>query len=103
MELKRDLKKNKLSALQVATALQYYDNLITLFVTPKILILLPNTLQQTSLEFLKQYYEKKLYKYQETSLSKALQHKRFLLALDMGLGKAFTGLKWLEAIKKQTI
>lgn len=39
---------------------------------------------------------KSLYEFQKTALKNINQHDRALLALDMGLGKTFVGLNWLQ-------
>lgn len=43
---------------------------------------------------------KKLYNYQKQAINKALEHDRFLLALDMGLGKTLCAINWLKQIKQ---
>ncbi|WGI36466.1 SNF2-related protein [Mesomycoplasma lagogenitalium] len=42
---------------------------------------------------------KQLYNYQSQAIEKALKFNKFLIALDMGLGKTFTALSWLKKIK----
>ncbi|TDV23526.1 helicase-like protein [Mycoplasmopsis mustelae] len=45
---------------------------------------------------------KQLYQYQKEAIKVANNHDRFLLALDMGLGKTFTALNWLKTQKQRT-
>ncbi|MFV8469420.1 SNF2-related protein [Mycoplasma sp. Sp48II] len=42
---------------------------------------------------------KQLYEYQKHGIVQALKNKRFLLALDMGLGKTFTALNYLHILR----
>ncbi|MHA3839173.1 SNF2-related protein [Mycoplasma sp. HF14] len=44
---------------------------------------------------------KTLYDYQKNGVIQALENKRFLLALDMGLGKTFTALYYLHILKNK--
>ncbi len=46
---------------------------------------------------------KKLYNYQKEALQNALNHKRYLLALDMGLGKTLTACYWLKYVKSNKL
>ncbi|MCS4536766.1 DEAD/DEAH box helicase [Mycoplasma sp. CSL7475-4] len=44
---------------------------------------------------------KQLYQYQKDAINLALRHERYLLALDMGLGKTFCAANWLVKVNEQ--